>query len=484
MLVQGQASGRPRSWVQVISSQSEDPLGATVTLSALLGSNAQISEQIVDNNLLKRFLKLIEDNGPQPRLIQLFSSVCICAGQPITGNQEMVLRMLWLNKTSRAGALLRLVEWPKSDMPVKRYGPVQGPSKIIERRESLVDSKAPTLNFLGKTELEANENDFGSVFVYWSGSSEWVQGSSNLFWDWNGLGISDSVGTTTKEGLSQVPIEFLCYVLEPSRLCEPVTGQPYIVFNEETATELELKERQKFLRHLQLADYFVSQLQLLTNLAKGRSYNCIDWLTRDDGFSYTMLIGMAANPWLPYVVRSTVLYLILALYVDRYPQLSNSGRPSLPEVLWINSPEESANSATKKSQKVTSEANGVPTIQSICLDDKSALPRFSLSESHRYFDHTDPTLGIPNDFKFYLLRRISNDIIESFGGNMIMSNTDENSLAGAALGASSMLLAFGFQSTYTKLQHLLQPASGILDGRSDEVTSGRLFAPSSRRYKG
>ena len=160
----GDKTGKPMPWVKVISAQSEDPLGATVTLSALLASNAKISERIVNDSLLRRFLKLIGDNGPQPRLIQLFSSVCICAGQPITGNQEMVLRMIWLDAAAKKGSLLSLVEKPKDSVSVQRFGVVKGPSRDVTGRENFMDSKQPSGDFLGKKELASSGSDFKPVF--------------------------------------------------------------------------------------------------------------------------------------------------------------------------------------------------------------------------------------------------------------------------------------------------------------------------------
>ena len=110
-------------WIDIISLQSEDPLGATVTLSRLLVGSAEIARQIVSPKLLLGFLQLIQRNGPQPRLIQLFSATCICDGQPITENQEMVLRMLWLDSHSRSGALINLLLLERSE--VQKFGAVQ-----------------------------------------------------------------------------------------------------------------------------------------------------------------------------------------------------------------------------------------------------------------------------------------------------------------------------------------------------------------------
>ena len=465
----------PSSWVSIISSQSEDPLGATVTLSALLTSNERISTQIVDDHLLTRFLTLIKNNGPQPRLIQLFSSVCICAGKAITGNQEMVLRKIWKDKAARKDSLLSVVEM--SGVQRERYGSVKGPSTTISDRENFLDDKAPG-NFLGIQSLTANKQigGFKPVYVKWSGNNAWQQGSDDLFWDWKGLGLPESSGSSTSEqGLSQVPIEWLCYVLEPQRLCKPVTGKEHVVFNEETADESDIQAHQVYMRHCQLADYFVAELTLITNMAKGRSYNCISWLTNEaeGGFTYTMLIGMASNPWLPYSIRSSTIFLLLALYVDRYPQLARSGRPALPEILWVS---ENGDDIAMTSAKVA------PRIRNITINDESALPRFSLSDAHAFSKSKDPVLGSRDEFKFYLLRRVTNDLIESFGGSMILSNCDENNLACAALNASSMLLNFGFQSSVKKLKALLQPSARILDGRSDEETPGQLYTPASGRF--
>ena len=75
----------------------------------------------------------------------------------------------------------------------------------------------------------------------------------------------------------------------------------------------------RFRAWVQLAQYVQEQVNLFTAMCAGRSYNSISWLERS--FSYQMLMNMCTNPWLPYTVRAAVLQFVLALYVDRFPQV-------------------------------------------------------------------------------------------------------------------------------------------------------------------
>ena len=175
----------------------------------------------------------------------------------------------------------------------------------------------------------------------------------------------------TADDCDYIPIEYLCYVLEPERLSLPITGEPYTPFNAEEAGDLEIRKHEMFRNRCQLADYFVSQLRLFVKMAKGRSYNVISWFTKKgNGFSYIMLIGMSSNPHLPLVVRTEAIYLILVLYVDRYPQLSRAGKPSLPEKLWY----------FDNTQETASISHAVRKIQAVSLTD--GLPVFSLSREN------------------------------------------------------------------------------------------------------
>ena len=80
---------------------------------------------------------------------------------------------------------------------------------------------------------------------------------------------------------------------------------------------------------------------MLSKMATGRSYNVIRWLTEHDPnegripWSFTMLVSIASNHYLPYQINQGACDLLRVLYLDRYPQLPYCGRPSLPERLWV-----------------------------------------------------------------------------------------------------------------------------------------------------
>jgi hypothetical protein len=74
-----------------------------------------------------------------------------------------------------------------------------------------------------------------------------------------------------------------------------------------------------FARKKQFSLYIVDQVNLMTQMCRGRSVNAITHL--EGSFSYSLLLNMASNPWLPNRFRAAVVHLVLALYVDRYPQV-------------------------------------------------------------------------------------------------------------------------------------------------------------------
>ena len=72
---------------------------------------------------------------------------------------------------------------------------------------------------------------------------------------------------------------------------------------------------------------------MFARMCKGRSYNCIRHLC--ESFSYITLITLCENSLLPGGFRAACCDLLRLLYIDRYPQLRDCGRPGLPELLWV-----------------------------------------------------------------------------------------------------------------------------------------------------
>jgi hypothetical protein len=88
-------------WRNLIVEQAEDALGATVTLSKLFQNSKAILKKLVNDKLLEKFRNLIVVCGPEPRLINLFKSICFVEGHPVRANQEACIRKLWINDPDR-----------------------------------------------------------------------------------------------------------------------------------------------------------------------------------------------------------------------------------------------------------------------------------------------------------------------------------------------------------------------------------------------
>ena len=177
---------------------------------------------------------------------------------------------------------------------------------------------------------------YNVICVAWSGMLNWCpekdeNDSGALWYSAASMGLKTVEnakmprinGTKIDFSLDVVPLEEIMWVLEPVRLCLPVTGAEYVQKDNSEA----------FQKKLKLAGYAVAQIKFLASLCKGRATNCIDKLETE--FSYLMLVNMCTNPRLPAAIRAAVADFLLALYVDRYPQIPNCGAPDLPEELWI-----------------------------------------------------------------------------------------------------------------------------------------------------
>ena len=482
-------------WRNIIIGQGEESMGATVTLGQLLCSTEQIVNKLVNNELIDRFKNLAHKCGPEVRLVSLFSAVCYIEGQPSRANQEMCVRKLWMNLPDRYafGVTFHEVETlPKSIKLGEAY--VSDGTKASTNR-TRAPPNAPKA-YLGKSD----SNGFKPVCVAWLGTEHWQPECGYLWWSPQSLQIP-VVETRKMEGLGPgidlAPLESLMWVLDPARLCKPVTGHFWKAFKigktkaqavgragtrraaySKISEMAEAKERARYMRfqkQLQLATFVVAELELLTEMCKGRSYNCIAWIEKS--FPYELLMNISTNPLLPYNLTAVAIMLINAVYVDRYPQFPFSGAPCLPERLWIYDHISNAPCATRRSS--------TPVIQPVTLDSDAAFPHFSLPALSSALSSPDPIISHPDHFKFFLYRTLCNETIRRFGASgRILHNEEElNMLGMAAISGQSSLLEFGFQSTYVKLRDLCHPNGQLLDGRSDLEKPGTHFNPPQARYR-
>jgi hypothetical protein len=519
-------------WMQTILEQLEDPLGSAVTLSKLLSSNHNMMLRYAKPDLVNRFLLMIRNLGPQPRLINFFEAICTVDGNAVKANQEMILRLTWMNVENRKKTYLTTSNFNLFENSNDEYEIIPMNNNIIIKQNNkkggknsllydypkvklpsgeLMDGKVNKANiakhppkFIGK-DIYESESGFYPVFVKWFGADHWTQNQDALFWSAKSLNIPTfqiiSKKTENNNDDEWCRIESLCWVLEPERLCEPITGMKWSdIQSDETLKSIVNKQ-------IQLAEYYVGQFNLLGKQCYGRSYNCIDWMQRS--FSYDMLCSICYNIHLPPKIRSAATDFVKNLYLDRYPQLAYCGKPSLPEQLWvyelsetneISSSSPRKNSKGESSSKIRSSSfsnrkeldiKNIPLIKSIKLDDPGSLAEFAITPSHKFHNNQESIFySFPTGFKFFLLRNLCNSYLKGFGqGTIIHSNIQENNLANKITSLISALMSFGFQSSHVKIKDLLKNLVNLLDGRSDLDTtnvgqgSGVVFNPLSNRFR-
>jgi hypothetical protein len=93
-----------------------------------------------------------------------------------------------------------------------------------------------------------------------------------------------------------------------------ISGEAWSDYEERFELDKDLQVR--FKRQEQLCQYFIAQIEMLSQLCFGRSYNCITML--QESFSYTTLVSIVSNEHLPCLLRAVMLDLLRVLYVDRF----------------------------------------------------------------------------------------------------------------------------------------------------------------------
>jgi len=278
--------------MDTVLAQLEDPLGAAVTLSKLLSSNEVLMHRYANAELVLRFVAMIRQLGPQPRLVNFFEAMCTVEGRPVKANQEMILRLTWMNEGNRAASFLTTRGFDAAKAAAMTPPPAALPS-VREPSGTMTDGRVTAAaaagfppDYIGKAKAEAAVaaaaakgsagGFFPAMFVQWSGADGWGPGMDDaLFHSPTALGLPlyDTGGGGAAGGGRPedrwVRLEDLAWVLDAPRLCEAITGRPWADVDAELAKDPAAAK--KFTAKTQLADYYCGQLALHAKMCFGRS---------------------------------------------------------------------------------------------------------------------------------------------------------------------------------------------------------------------
>lgn len=131
-----------------------------------------------------------------------------------------------------------------------------------------------------------------------------------------------------------------------------------------------------------LPRYFLSQINLYASMCFGRSYNCIGHLQKMFPYPVLLSLIMHDEDKMPNILRCAFVKLMHRLWLDRYPQSPNCGRPGLPDLAWVYSDLEH--------KKVTEEGS---------------MPAYDLGNHHPLLDDKDEYVRAKRAPKGHLRRK-------------------------------------------------------------------------------
>lgn len=431
-------------WRELLVPQSLDGAGATVLLALLFRSSKDVHEKLFSDSLLEQYKNWIQRIGPKRRLINFFASMCVLEDSPVIEAQEACVRKLWFNEDDRYSVFLSL---HKKAYSRNSYKPVILPNG---------KEADPATRFFYPCCVVWKS----SATVPWGNSIEWEMDRElhelsmrpGLYWAPKTLGLLIVGEHLDANGIrigDYVPVEHFLYVLEPERLCFPVTGESF---------EKAKTESVGFKRLRSLAEYLLDQLALMNKMCLGRSANVIGHIRK--AYPPDMLQALATNVHLPYVFRGSVLELAYTLYVDVSPQTNLA--VLLPHRLWVYDDDSVHNDEQ------------LPLVRKVALNHKSA---FATAKSS------------PDSF-LEQLKHICNEgitlsdscITLKGAGNGLTGVAAWNQLTSLFLKGQGLLLDFGIVSTIDELQATCKASAGLLDGRGDLLSPKTPFEPKEARY--
>jgi len=423
----------PRDYFQLLLYQVHYPHGAGECLNTLLSQNKGLLVTHINERTISDFKDQISIEGMNKEFLHFFGGICCYGDEPMFSNQQLLLKSLIYDIPACKKFLIQHYVKPyKPTSPM----PVQGnPAQFPANWEQL-------------------QNCYKQVYVFWQGTENWSEADrANLFYSPRAgelrldcvpekiAAVQYSYGNAQSEAETEqllVPVENLCWVLEPNRLKNPkIRGRTSLLIDIGTQEAI----RKTYLRDL--ANYFVAQMDMFADMCLGRSYTVVREFRNE--FSYGLLMSMMLRKNLPYTLQAAYAKLILRLWIDSFPHEENCGHPQLPKLLWIYS-----------------EVNDTHP------RDIEAFPQFRLMASHPCYNDPDEFLNYHSSTKFDLIKNLFMDFTSAEMKNgQSLRDREKNLYFLSLLQILKKLLSYGFCSKFEELRDLVGVLIKALSSQDD-----------------
>lgn len=429
------------------------PVGAAEAFDRLVSDNEELLEVEVGDSLIAALIKLIHERGPQERLINFFIAISTCQGKGVISNQESILTNVFMNTQNHKDMILKVYQKKDDDERESWYRPSQ-----FEDKKSAEELKKDRNNLFLGSDLIEDEKVY-PIWVSWEDMETCKSGNNknNIDLDFRieGKQSCSLVDFCKYAGMSSSEIELEIYnVQDSSEANSLISGH--------------MGNRAAIHFQWALSLYFIGQIHLFVHICHGRSYNCINVLSRY--FPYELCLQVVKDERLDFLVRTAFCTLMKNLWVDRYPHQKNCGRPKLPNLVWVYGEIERRDVDQDGSLLHFELPEGHPMLE---LDEANAeiLSDFMDERGEPVKDsferYQNRFLSMKNHTKFFLLRQFINRHLTKMDGSQIVGYRGRNAFTLALIEIASDLMSFGFFSTSSKIKELCSPLLNVLDGRAD-----------------
>ena len=442
-----------RGYMDIIDDMNGRGLGASDVFVALLSQNRELVRKVKPDTVT-RFIRFIRVLGPLDTWLLFLKALCNPQNDgAISDKQQLVL-----SKIAFAG-------WyaPKADQAAVKQNrqelminvALEGPLGVALTRSA--DRQVDPKECLGTALLVHGIHD---VAISWAHPGTWQVGKV-LYHGPEALKLPILKSTGDRKWISLAQV---VWVLQPSELCETVTGQSWSkILADESGDSSDWQQaavlgkphksrdagnpfdgsRIDLLRSL--ARYFQAQLQLVASLAKERQMNSI--MALQEEYTYSLCLSGAADPRLPSIIRASFFDLLMSLWVDRHPHY----QVVAPRLMRSAQPGQAV--LTLPVFRMQKEARP----DQWTVEHAKNLPKEVISFYH--LRNTDKLEG--------LVQAVCHYLTDEKVKEQVHSQEDDNKLTLAVIQTLELLIRFGFIRSFQTCVQLHTALLRVLDGRTD-----------------